>query len=57
MKLRSADPVAVSATRSLVESLPMGFLVEEDGRWYVNDGFVAAACRIKGWVSFPASSK
>lgn len=54
VKLRSTDPVAVSATRALVESLPMGFLVEEDGRWYVSEGFVAAACRIKGWVTFPA---
>lgn len=57
VKLRSTEPEAVAATRALVESLPMGFLVEEDGRWYVSAGFVAAACRIKGWVSFPAPSE
>lgn len=55
VELWSVDPQAVAATRATIEMLPgwvpgMPGLLEDGGRFYVCDGFIAFACERQGYV-------
>lgn len=52
VELHSTDPSAVEAVRGTLDQLHGGpwYLVEQDGKWYIPDGFCAFACEQQGYV-------
>jgi len=50
VELHSTEPGAIDATRATLESLPDGFLLERDGRYFVPAGFVEWAAVNQGYV-------
>lgn len=49
VELADTSPEAVAVTRTAVETLFMGFLLDRDGKFYVSRTN-AAFCQIKGWA-------